>query len=102
MKTLKNNTQQMMLMKMVKAAIKDSDYKNINQLFTYLMVNKEEEDLRTGVRNKIEAYSKLHPPFKKLSSLKEANDPLKVLFDYVKIPQDDLDTLVSTTNSMII
>lgn len=95
MKTLKNNSQQMMLMKMVKSAIKDSDYKNINQLFTYLMVNKEEEDLRRGVRNKIEAYSKLHKPSQKLSSLKEANDPLRVLFTYVKKPYDDLNTLVS-------
>ena len=94
MKTLKNNTQQMMLMKMIRAAVKDKDFKKIDQLFTYLMVNKEEEELRKGVRNKIEAYSKIYKSSKDLSTLKEANDPLRILFDYVKKPYDDLDTLV--------
>jgi hypothetical protein len=94
-KTLKNNTQQMLLMKMVRSAVKDSDYKHINKIFSYLLVNKEEEDLKRLTRNRIEAYSKIHSPNYERLSFKEANDPLRILFDYVKKPYDDIETLVT-------
>lgn len=80
-------------MKMVKAAVKNNDYKHIDTLFTYLMVNKEEEDLRRGIRNKIEAYSKIHEQGKP-ENFKQANDPLNVLFNYAKKNYDDLESLV--------
>jgi hypothetical protein len=97
-KTLKNNTQQMLLMKMVRSAIKDSDYKHINKIFSYLLVNKEEEDLKRLTRNRIEAYSKIHSPKYERLSFKEANDPLRILFDYVKKPYDDIETLVTLSD----
>lgn len=94
-KTLKNYTQQMMLSKMVKAAVANSDYKKVNDLFTYLLVNKEEEQLRKSLREMIDAYSKTFDHTQKVTSAQEANDPLRVLFTYLKKPHDDIDALVN-------
>lgn len=94
-KTLKNYTQQMMLSKMVKAAIANSDYKKVNDLFTYLLVNKEEEQLRKSLREMIDAYSKTYDHTHQVTSAEEARDPLRVLFTYLKKPHDDIDALVN-------
>ena len=100
MRTTKNNMQQMILMKMVRSAVKKSDYKNIDTLFDYLTVAKEEQELRTSARNQIEAYAKIFKPKGKFDSLKQAEDPLRVLFEYVRKPYDTVESLVSIFNPL--
>lgn len=94
-KTIKNYTQQMMVMKMIKSSIDDCDYKKINDLFNYLLINKEEEQIRKSIREKIEKFEKFFSPKTQLPSLEESKDPLYVLFKYVKRPGDDIDTLIN-------
>ncbi len=94
-KTLKNQTQQLMLMKMVKAAVADCDYDKINTLFDYLLVNKEEEQLRDNIRKKIDAFEKIYDPEYLPQSPQEAEHPLRVLLRYIRKPKDDIDTLVN-------
>ena len=94
-KTIKNYTQQMMVMKMVKASIDDWDYKKINDLFNYLLINKEEEQMRKSIRESIEKYERSYVPKNKVPSLEESKDPLFILFKYIKRPSDDIDTLIN-------
>lgn len=94
-KTMKNYTQQMMLMKMVRAAIDNSDYRKVNDLFNYLLVNKEEEQMRKAIRSKIETYAKTYNPTRKVTTPAESRDPLRVLFKQVRNPNDDINTLVN-------
>jgi len=90
-----NYTQQMLMMKMVHSAIDNSDYDKINDLFNYLLVVKEEEQLRSAIKKRIDAFKVNYDPSVVPVSVKEANDPMRVLFDYMKTPQDTIDQLVN-------
>lgn len=93
-KTVNNYTKQMMVMNLVKSAIQDSDYEKIDNLFTYLLITKEEEQLAKALRKDIENYSKYFDNNREPKSLDEAKDPLRVLFKYFRKPTDDINTLV--------
>lgn len=94
-RTAKNYTQQMMVMKMVRAAIEDSDYRKVNHLFDYLLVNKEEEQIRKSIRLKIDAFERASSAGSTASAPSDARDPVRVLLKYVRRPNDDIETLVN-------
>ena len=93
-KTVNNYTKQMMVMKLVNAAVEEQDFRKIDNFFTYLLVTKEEEQIIKSIRANIEAYSKTFDPQRSPKSLSESKDPLRVLFKYFKKPTDDIDSLV--------
>ena len=93
-KTVNNYTKQMIVMKLVNAAIEEKDYRKIDNFFTYLLVTKEEEQILKSIRASIEAYSKTHDSKRRPKSVSEAQDPLRVLFKYFKKPTDDIDSLI--------
>lgn len=94
-KMLKQTTQQMMLMKMVKAAVSENDYEKVNTLFDYLLVCKEEEQLRDKIRAKIERYADIYDSTYAPNTPGEMNHPLRLLFKYLRKPGDDIETLVN-------
>lgn len=100
-KTVNNYTKQMIIMKMIKSAIEDSDYSKINDFFTYLLVTKEEEQVVKSIRNSIEQFEKTYDPNRQPKSYQESKDPLRVLFKYFKNPNDDIDTLVGKFTAMV-
>lgn len=88
-------TQQMLIQKTIKSCVEDSDYDNINSLFDYLMVVREEEMLREAIKGKIEEYKEKYYKAETAKGKEEMEDPMRVLFDYFYTSQSTPSSLVS-------
>jgi hypothetical protein len=94
-KAMHSYTQQMLIQKTIKSCVEDSDYENINALFDYLMVVREEEMLKEAIKGKIEEYKKRYEGFGGVEGKEKMEEPMKVLFDYFYTPQSSISSLVS-------